>query len=173
MREQKTIVYTGSVNKKLWMTARLLVIAAVIALLSVKVFRLANPPYIPPEIDLTAQTGVPEPEERMAYGEISAQGGFTFGIAGTMYQQEDGSLLVYFTNPQSSDANLMCEIQNENGETIYKSGVIRPGEYIERLEPLAELSDEAIKIELYVYAFEPDTWYSKGTINLSNMLQPY
>ena len=87
-----------------------------------------------------------------------------------MYQQEDGSLLVYFTNPQSSDANLMCEIQNENGETIYKSGVIRPGEYIERLEPLAELSDEAIKIELYVYAFEPDTWYSKGTINLSNKM---
>ena len=155
------------------MAAGLLLTAAVIALLSVKIFRRMNPPYVPPEFDQTAQTGAPEPEEHMAYGEISAQGGFTFGIAGTMYQQEDGSVQVYFTNPQSSDANIMCEIRDEAGTVIYKSGVIRPGQYIERLEPLAELPAEAVKIELYVYAFEPDTWYSKGTINLSNTLQPY
>ena len=38
---------------------------------------------------------------------------------------------------------------------------------------LARLAGEAVPIEMKVYAFEDNTWYSKGTISLMNTLQPY
>lgn len=145
-------------------------LAVVIAAL---LYRAFNPPYTPPPFETMAVAGVPTPPENLGYGEISSEGGFTFSIAGTMYQQQDGSLLVYFTNPQHSEANLQCEILNEDGTVLYKSGVIRPGEYVERLQPLEKLQNKATKIEVNVYAFAPETWYSKGTINLQNILQPY
>lgn len=169
MREQTTHVHTGAV-KRILVPVLAVALAVAIAALG---YRALHPPYTPPSFEPTAVAGVPTPPENMGYGEISAEGGFAFSIAGTMYQQEDGSLLIYFTNPQYSEANLQCEIMNENGDILYKSGVLRPGEYVERLQPQTELKNEATKIELNVYAFAPDTWYSKGTINLQNVLQPY
>lgn len=169
MRKQTTHVRTGAV-KKILIVALGTALAVVIAAL---VYRAFNPPYTPPPFETAAVKGVPTPPESMGYGEISAKGGFAFSIVGTMYQQEDGSILVYFTNPEHSEANLQCEILDKDGTVIYKSGVIRPGEYVERLQPIKRLENKAMKIELNVYAFAPDTWYSKGTINLQNTLQPY
>lgn len=169
MREQTTRVRTGAVKKILFAVLGVALTAGIAWL----IYLAANPPYTPPPFETAAVAGVPAPPENMGYGEISADGGFAFSIAGTMYQQEDGSLLVYFTNPQHSEANLQCEILDETGAILYKSGVIRPGEYVERLQPLVKLQNEATNVELNVYAFEPDTWHSKGTINLQNILQPY
>ncbi|MEG2054414.1 MAG: hypothetical protein RR052_05665 [Oscillospiraceae bacterium] len=169
MREQTTRVRTGTAKKIIFLAIGVALAVLIVALC----YRALNPPYTPPPFEKMAVSGVPTPPDNMGYGEISAEGGFAFFIAGTMYQQEDGSLLVYFTNPKYSEANLQCEIKNENGDVIYKSGVLRPGEYVERLQPQTKLANEATKIELDVYAFEPETWYSKGTINLQNVLQPY
>ncbi|MEG0090993.1 MAG: hypothetical protein RSA20_04165, partial [Oscillospiraceae bacterium] len=161
--------HTGAVKRILFPVLGVALAVAIAAL----GYRALHPPYTPPPFEPTAVAGVPTPPEHMGYGEISAEGGFAFSIVGTMYQQQDGSLLVYFTNPPYSEANLQCEIKHENGDTLYKSGVLRPGEYVERLQPQTELKNEATKIELNVYAFAPETWYSKGTINLQNILQPY
>lgn len=169
MREQGTRVKTGAVRKMMLAAAALVLAAAALT----GGYRLMNPPYVPPAFDPAAVSGVPAPPENMGYGEISAQGGFSFSIAGTMYQQEDGSLALYLTNPAAGGINLMCEVANDHGEIIYKSGVLRPGEYVEKLQPLRKLPNEAMKIEVSVYAFEPETWYSRGTIALANILQPY
>ncbi|MEG1578974.1 MAG: hypothetical protein RR336_09445 [Oscillospiraceae bacterium] len=169
MREQTTHVRTGAVKKIIFPVLGV-ALAVVLAALC---YRALHQPYTPPPFEPTAVEGVPTPPDDMGYGEISAEGGFAFSIAGTMYQQEDSSLLIYFTNPEYSEANLQCEIKNEKGDILYKSGVIRPGEYVERLQPQTKLKNEATKIELNVYAFAPETWYSKGTINLQNVLQPY
>lgn len=170
MREQTDRVRTGYGAKLiiLSVTALLLIAAAYAA-----VTFFSRQGYSHPEFDATAAAGVPAPADNMAYNEISAENGVRFSLAATMYQQEDGSLLVYFTNPAASQCVLMCEIKNEAGKTLYKSGAVRPGEYVERLTPLTEIENIATPITMWVYAFEPDTWYSVGEVQLSNILQPY
>ena len=139
------------------------------------IWRLAvyEPAFQPPEMELTAQYGVPSPPETLRYGAVSVDNGFSFSIAGTMYQQQDASLLVYFTNPTGSGCNMQCVVSDENGNTLYRSGAVPPGCYVEKLAPVAEMKNEAMPIEICVYAFEPGTWYSMGTIELANTLYPW
>lgn len=129
--------------------------------------------YTPPPFEPSAQAGEPSPAQSMGYGRIEADGGFAFSVAGTMYQQADASLLIYLTNHEDGDVWLMGEVVDENGTTLYKSGILRPGEYVERLFPVIGFANEAMKIELRVYGFEPETYYSLGTIFLDNILQPW
>lgn len=174
MREQTTKLHTG--RRKyvfLILIPALLAFACLMYLLHRPEPSKGAEGYTPPPFETQAKTGVPEPEERYGYSDISAENGISFSIVGTMYQQEDSSVVLFFTNPETSESNMLCEICDESGKVIYRSGVLRPGEYIERLTPLESIENVAMKIELNVYAFEPETWYSKGTVSLSNMLQPW
>ena len=81
--------------------------------------------------------------------------------------------MLYLTNPESNECIIMAEMTDEAGNVLYRSGALRPGEYVERLYPLLELENVAIPIQMKVYAFEPETWYSLGTIALNNTLQPW
>jgi hypothetical protein len=132
-----------------------------------------GPPYSPPPFEESAKIGKPKPPDNLNYGEIRAEGGFAFSMAGTMFQQEDGSLLLYLTNHEDSGINLMCSVTGKSGEVLYKSGLLRPGEYAERLFPQKKIGSEAMDIEINVYGFEPETYFSKGTVTLSNRLQPW
>lgn len=171
MREQTSKIHTGRWKRRLAVPAVIIVIFAICALIwRVVVFEEV---YIPPEFDTTAQEGTPKPEESLGYSDISVEHGFTFAIVGTLYQQEDETVLVYFTNPADSGCNMQCEITDEAGEVLYKSGVVRPGEYVERLTPVKELTNETREVNMNVYAFELNTWYSKGTISLANTLQAW
>lgn len=169
VRIQGVRVRTGAYKRKI----PVILCAVVLAALAFGTYRAVNPPYAPPPFEPEAVAGIPSPGADMGYGKVGAEGGFSFWVAGVMYQQQDGSLELWFTNPAGSEVNLMCEIQTEDGTVVYKSGVLRPGEYVERLQPLARLAGEAVPIEMKVYAFEENTWYSKGTISLMNTLQPY
>jgi len=131
------------------------------------------PHYEPPPFEQDAITGIPEVPVNFGYSELDAMGNFTFGIAGVMYQQADGSLNAYFNNPIENVVYLMCEIVSPEGKTLYKSGLLRPGEYVASLNPQSELKNEAVPIEIRIYALEPEHYYSLGTITLDNILQPY
>jgi hypothetical protein len=130
-------------------------------------------PYKPPPFETKAIVGFPEPPESFSYSEINAAGIFTFGMAGAMYQQEDGSLQVYFTNPEENEPYLMCEVVDKEGKTMYKSGLLRPGEYVISLYPVRKLENAVTNIEINVYGLDPEHYYSAGTITLDNILQPY
>lgn len=171
MREQTAKLNTGR-SKRVLKTGFVIVCLMAIAWVWWKSY-LSEPAFVPPEWEPDAQTGIPEPDKKMNYGSITAPAGFSVGLCGTMYQQEDGSLLLYLTNPESNDVNIQCQIQNEAGTILYKSGVLKPGEYLERMNLLAEIPNEAMPVKIDLYGFERDTWYSKGTISLDNVLQPY
>jgi hypothetical protein len=88
--------------------------------------------------------------------------------------QEDGSLFVYFTNVEENDVRMMCEIVQEGTEiTLYKSGVLNPGEYVEKLDPVTEIENEKKDIIIRIYAFEEENWYSAGTVEITSLLQPW
>ena len=171
MREQPTKVTTGAAKSK---AAVFLVSAVTVMLAAAVIFAIRHtPPYKPPPFEKTAIRGVPNPNGDMGYSEIDAMGKFKFSLAAVMYQQSDGSLLVYFTNPEINSVYLMCEINGKNGAALYKSGLIRPGEYVERLKPAGAIKNEAVEIKINVYAFNPENFQSAGTAALNNILQPY
>ena len=171
MREQPTKTRTGRKTRLLTIVIAAALLLAAAALIWSLTRR--EPSFSPPDFDPAVQSGVPTPEKRMGYGEVGVENGFSFSLASTMYQQEDGSLLIYLTNPENSGNNIQCEVVDETGRVLYRSGAIPPGAYVERLTPQEAFENETMSITIYVYAFAPDTWYSTGTISLINTLHPW
>jgi hypothetical protein len=171
MREQPTRIITGTVIRQVVIFA----IIAVTVLLALAVMFVIKyePPYQPPPFELNAVQGVPNPPENMGYSDVDAMGKFIFWLASTMYQQKDRSLCLYLTNPQENEVYIMCRIVDEKDKTLYKSGLIRPGEYVERLYPIKKIKNKAVNIEVNIYAFDPENFQSVGTVTLDNILQPY
>lgn len=130
--------------------------------------------YVPPKFEKNVMVGIPEPDAHFMYGTIETDYGFTFSMATNIYQQEDGSIYVYFTNCEDNNVNMMCEIVNEeNGQTYYKSSVITPGQYIEKLVPVKEFPNEAFDAQIMIYSFEEGTWYSGGTVEIAATVQAW
>jgi hypothetical protein len=174
MREQPTILYTGAARK------RVLVIAAAVLALAVSAAALflflpeKLRPYEPPPFETQAARGTPSPGENFGYSQISDRRGiFIVRIASVLYQQEDGSLKIFFTNPLENDVYLLCDIKTAKGDVLYKSGLLRPGEYLESVYPVTEIKNEAVNVEVNVYALNPEDFTSEGTISMDNILQPY
>jgi hypothetical protein len=130
-------------------------------------------PYVPPPFEQSAMDGVPMPPDNMSYTPISADGGYAFSMASNLYQQENGDLCIYFTDPGDSQVWMMCEVLSDAYGTMYRSGVLRPGEYVERLPKVSDFPNEPIEVEIRVYGFEPTTYQSKGTVYLKTILQPW
>ena len=169
-RKQYNRLTTGVVQKRL-----LMILSAVITLLMVTALVYAvryEAPYTPPPFESNARLGIPTPAENMRYGNLETPA-FTFGIAATAYQQKDGSLKIYLTNHENNHAYLMCEVINvETEKVLYRSGLLRPGEYVESLEPLRKIENVATPIEIFVYALELDGYLSVGQVSIDNILQP-
>ena len=170
VRKQFTRVRTGAIQRTV---LTLLSALAVVLMIAALIFAIRyQPPYTPPPLEPNAVSGVPEPAENMRYSRLETPA-FNFSIAATAYQQKDGSLKVYFTNHAENRAYLMCEVINkENNKVIYRSGLIRPGEYVESLSPLRTIENVATPIEIFVYALELEGYLSLGQVTIDNVLQP-
>jgi len=174
MREQPMHVKTGSKRMRVFiLTVTILTAVLAIAVTAVVFTSLYKPSYKPPPFEQGAVAGMPEAPDSYGYGKIDAMGNFTFWIASVMYRQEDGSIRVYFTNPADNEEFLLCEVVDHEGNTLYKSGLLRPGEHVVSLNPVKKLENEAIKVEVKVYALDSEHFYSAGTVTLDNTLQPY
>lgn len=128
----------------------------------------------PLQHEANAIAGAPAAEESYLYSEVDTDFGYRFGIAANLYQQEDGSLVVYFANPADSEAYLMCEVrETKTDKILYRSGLIYPDEYVEQLAAASKFANEDKDITLYIYAFEPDTLYSRGTTTMVSVLHKW
>lgn len=130
--------------------------------------------YTPPEFEKNPSVGIPEVDEHFMYGTVETEYGFRFSMATNVYQQADQSAYVYFTNYEENAVNMMCEIRNaENGQICYRSGVITPGQYIEKLFPVTEFPNEAFEANIMIYTFEEGSWHSGGTVEISATVQAW
>lgn len=128
----------------------------------------------PLQHEANAIAGTPIAEDGYLYSEVDTDFGYSFGIAANLYQQEDGSLVVYFANPADSEAYLMCEVRETGTDKVlYRSGLVEQDEYVERLTPVSKFANEDKDITLYIYAFEPDTLYSLGTTTMVSILHKW
>jgi hypothetical protein len=177
MRVQPTRPTTGRAKKRVItaaVTASSLLLCAAIVW-----FFLYEPPaaserqYSPPPFEKNAVAGVPAPDSRYLYDTWSQPERFSFAAAQSLYRQHDGSLKLYLTNFEDSVAYLLCEIVNTSTqEVMYRSGLIRPGEYVESLQPSIDIKNEATEIQMRVYALSVEDYLSVGEVAFSKTLQP-
>ena len=129
---------------------------------------LGTRPYEAPPEEPAAVEGVPAPPDEVSfgYGGAGTEGGFTAGLASKWVRAEDGSLPIWFANPAENEVSLMIRIcRSSDGKPIFESGLLRPGTYVERLEPEERLDAEPIEVEAAIYSFDED-YLSLGTLRL-------
>ncbi|MCR4612137.1 MAG: hypothetical protein K5644_09600 [Lachnospiraceae bacterium] len=129
--------------------------------------------YTPPSHDSTAKTGIPNVDESYMYGSVNTQHGYVIQMAANLYQQQNGDVNIYFTNPISNSVLLRCEIKDKDSEkTLYDTGYINPGEYIESVNN-SSVDNKKYDVIVKVYAYADETFTSEGTTELSMKLQPW
>ncbi len=149
-------------------------LAAIITLLIISAIAyILVASFRPPEHDANAAIGTPVPDESYMYGSVTTEFGYGLSMAANLYQQEDGSVNIYFTNPIDNEAYLRCQIlDSDSGKELYNTGYIKPGEYIESL-PKGKALSEAHDVIVRIYAYTPETFTSEGTCELTLKLQPW
>ena len=66
--------------------------------------------------------------------------------------------------------HISVEILTANGTLLGETGLIRPGEYVKSVSLTSEVED-GTAIKLKIMAYEPDTYYSAGSVTLNTILR--
>lgn len=173
MRRQPTKVQTGRGKQfGIFLASSSIIVFIIIIGINMLQGRSSKAEFIAPPFDVNALAGEPSPENNFANSPVKAYENFKFMIDSVLYQQEDGSLYVHFTNPEDTEIWMMVEVVDAENNIIYKSGIVKNGQYIEKLEPIIDIRNEAINITINIYGYEPETYYSMGLVQLTTVLQP-
>ena len=84
--------------------------------------------------------------------------------------EKDDAADVYFTNSEKFDVWLKLRVLTADGTLLGETGLIRPGEYVKSVSLTSEVED-GTAIKLKIMAYEPDTYYSAGSITLNTILR--
>lgn len=122
--------------------------------------------FVPPPFEPEAIEGTPEPPEELGWSELYQNGmSYRVGICGNPVAHED-AVDIYFSNPESNTVWLKLRVLDEKNKIICETGLIRPGEYIQSIR-FGEQIKDGQHIKLKVMAYEPETYYSEGSIALN------
>ena len=156
-------------NKKLLMiAAALCTVSVVVMIFALTMGNQTESSFSPPPFDSAAQTGVPAVPQNAGYGELDAKA-FRFSAAGEL-TAENGAVEVWLTNPVENTVWLKVRILDKYGSKLGESGLIRPGEYVQTVK-LDIIPKENTDISLKIMAYEPDTYYSAGSVMLNTVLK--
>lgn len=124
--------------------------------------------FTPPKADTSASREAFDYSEAEGYEIFSANGFYQVGICGAL-TLSDGKIDVLFVSPESNGVLLMLKITDKNGNILGQTGTIEPGQHIESLTLSADLK-ETTEVTMKVMAYDPQTYYSAGTISLGTSI---
>ncbi len=126
------------------------------------------PQFTPPPFDAAAQAGTPAVPEGIGYGELDASA-FRFSAAGVLTVRDGGAEL-WLTNPAGSSVWLKARILDGSGAVLGETGLLRPGEYV-RAAALNTVPAQTVPVTVKIMAYEPETYYSAGSVLLQTQLR--
>ena len=125
--------------------------------------------FEPPAFETAAVQGTPKVPDGFGYSECFQEGmGFRFSVCGKVMTEEQKAL-VYLTNPEGNGAWLKIRIFDVDGNLLGESGLLKAGEYV-RAVPLSWNFSAGTPIKLKVMAYEPETYYSAGSVTLNTAI---
>lgn len=128
--------------------------------------------FVPPKFDVLAKKGIPSVEQAEEYGlgTIEKDGiPYKTAICGKVIVRNQKAF-IFFTNYEENTVWLKLRVLNVEGNTIAETGLIKPGEYLETVA-LFKPMENGEKVKLKIMAYEPDTYYSAGSITLNTIVQ--
>ena len=124
--------------------------------------------FTPPPFDGGAVVGSPAVPEGLGWQELDAKV-YKAGICGK-FIPKGNTADVWLTNPESNTVWLKVRVLDEKGNTLGETGIIKPGEYVQSVE-LDNVPKAGKPIVLKIMAYQPDTYYSEGTVSLNTTVQ--
>ena len=104
------------------------------SLVVLAIVMILHPPYRPPAFEQEALAGTPSDlPENLSYQIVEIEQDFSIGLCATLWRQEDGSVDLYFTNPVTNEALLLLRVEDSEGNLLGRSGLLRPGEYLQKM----------------------------------------
>lgn len=115
--------------------------------------KLDNAAFVPPEFDAAAVRQ--EPPQIEDWREVKHTE-YAFGVCGAVNTKEGKSLTVWLYNDaENENVWLKLRVKDAKGETIGETGLIKPGEALEKVQ-LERSIEEDEKITYYVMAYDKD-----------------
>ena len=152
-------------------TVRLAVLHAALAALAVAAavgaYHFFQPAgFTHPDFDPAARPGAPEVAERYGYATLTVEEDYRVALCGV--PANDGqTVALNLTNPSDNGVWLRAEVLNQAGELLASTGVLRQGEYLPGVTLARPLRQQETPVTVRVVAYEPDTWQSRGNVNLN------
>ena len=171
MAMQQQLLYSKMERKRRRIIIPIIVLISLISIGFIAYILIVR--YTPPSHDRDATVGVPQVEQSLLYGSVNTEFGYIVQMASNLYQQQNGDVDIYFTNPISNSVLLRCEIIDKNTEnTLYNTEYIKPGEYIKSVNN-SRVDNKQYDVIIKVYAYTDESFTSEGTTELSLKLQPW
>ncbi len=127
------------------------------------------PPFVPPEFDTSAVTGTPEVPDGLGWSEVYKTGmSFRASVCGEVRIDQEGRAKIYFTNPAENTLWLKLRVMGADGKVLGETGLIKPGEYLPEIT-FEKLPENGEKITLRMMSYQPETYYSGGSVNLTTV----
>ncbi|MCD8013406.1 MAG: hypothetical protein LUG99_09550 [Lachnospiraceae bacterium] len=158
-------------NKSIYIAAVVCLVAVIVMVVAlVKTGgRTEQSSFVPPEFDSTAVTGTPEPEDE-SWSRINQEGmGFSAHVCGKVVIT-DGTADLYFTNDEGNEVWLKLRITDGDGNILAETGLLKPGEYVQTVT-FDTVPEDGAAIQMKIMAYEPETYYSAGTVTLNTTVQ--
>lgn len=122
--------------------------------------------FTPPPFESAAVAGTPEVPESLGYSSPYQEGmGYRFSVCGNV-TMDGSSAVVYFTNPTENQVWIKLRVLDKDGNLLGETGLLKPGEYVETVE-LAENLPVGTPVKLKIMGYEPETYYSAGSVILN------
>ena len=149
------------------LTILYLLIAALGAAAAVWAYHYFQPAVLThPDFDTAAVSGAPEVEERYGYSTIRVDEEYRVMLCGV--PANDGqNVEFYLTNPADNGVWFRAEVLHGDGGVIGSTGVLRQGEYLPAITLTEPLTERETAVTLRIVAYDPDTWQSRGNVNLN------
>ncbi len=126
--------------------------------------------FVPPAFESAAVQGVPQVDESLGYTELYRDGmAYRVWICGIV-TMDAGDAIVNFTNVAENTKYLKLRVTNESGEILGETGLLKPGEYVERVM-LTSTPSVGTKLKLKIMGYEPQDYTSAGAVTLNVMVQ--
>ena len=124
--------------------------------------------FVAPEFDPNAVEGVPEVDASLGWAVLNIAQGYDVHVCGVLNADADGSLPVWFSSESTNTVWVKLRVLDEDGNILGETGILKPGEYVERIQ-LAE-GTHSCAVTLQVMGYEPETYYSAGSVGLATTL---
>ena len=119
-----------------------------------------------PDVDAAAVSGTPEVAPEYGYSTLTVEEDYQVLLCGV--PANDGQTVdFYLTNPQDNGVWFRAEVLDADGNLLASTGVLRPGEYLPSITLSDPLTERETAVTVRIVAYEPDTWRSRGNVNLN------